>query len=237
MVLVPAGGFWMGCNGVRDSSCFDDEEPQHAVCLDAFEIDETEVTVAQYAACVDDGGCMNAGDTSEFCNSGESGRSDHPINCVDWDQAKAYCEWAGKRLPTEAEWEKAARGGCELYGDDCKTAMPIYPWGDEEPKCDRATSSGCGDGTRPVWSTPHGASPYLAQDMAGNVWEWVADWNGSYDHGLAMNPSGPSSGAFRVVRGGSFAYGAPYLRASVRYDFSPGYSYGYLGFRCARSVP
>jgi formylglycine-generating enzyme required for sulfatase activity len=227
MVLVPAGGFWMGCNGVRDSSCFDDEEPQHAVCLDAFEIDETEVTVAQYAACVDDGGCMNAGDTSEFCNSGESGRSDHPINCVDWDQAKAYCEWAGKRLPTEAEWEKAAR-----YPDG-----RAYPWGLEYVSGYANVNEVAGkagphylERTTAVGMYPQGANPaHGAHDLSGNVWEWgLSKWAANYAFPEYNDPEG---NAVRVLRGGSWGYFQDYARAAYRYGYFPYRGDDNFGFR------
>src|SRR5262249_8244601 len=110
MVFVPAGEFFMGCNEKVDTECWDDEKPGRTVNLPAFAIDKTEVTVAEYKKCVDEGRCTRP-DTGSLCTWGKTGREQHPINCVDWNQAKAFCEWAEKRLPTEAEWEYTARAG------------------------------------------------------------------------------------------------------------------------------
>ncbi len=229
MVTVPAGLFRMGCSG-SDSSCAGDEKPVHEVFLDAFSIDKTEVTVDAYAACVSAGKCSNP-TTGVYCNWEVSGRGDHPINCVDWSQAVAYCAWAGGRLPTEAEWERAARG----------TDGRVYPWGNEKATCQRAVmydgGDGCGkDRTFPVGSKPRGASPSGALDMAGNVWEWVSDRYDSnyYKSSPSRNPRGPSSGSFRVKRGGSFDYVASLVRAGYRSYDAPSRRGGYLGFRCAR---
>jgi formylglycine-generating enzyme required for sulfatase activity len=217
MVRVPAGEFHYGCNASVDSQCDDDEKPGKRVTLPAFTIDKTEVTVSAYEACVNAGACTKP-NTGTYCNWGKSGRGDHPINCVDWNQAKAYCSWAGKRLPTEQEWEKAARG----------TDGRKYPWGNQSASCARAVmndgGTGCGDNkTWPVGSKPSGASPYGAQDMAGNVWEWTSDWYDSKKKG-------------RVLRGGSWYGGAWFVRASNRYRRGPSaryYNDGY-GFRCAQ---
>ena len=233
MVEVPAGAFWMGCNAAVDTECDSDEKPQHQVTLSAYLIDATEVTVAAYAACVQAGACTEP-DTGGYCNWGAADRAEHPVNCVDWDQAGAYCAWAEKRLPTEAEWEKAARG----------TDGAVYPWGNGAASCtlavyDDGSENGCGTGgTLPVGSRPAGASPYGALDMAGNVWEWVSDWFGGsyYDTSPSKNPDGPVSGSDRVIRGGGFYYGAAYLRASSRHGNSPGDPNGHFGFRCARSI-
>ena len=189
MVLVPAGEFWMGCSR-RDSSCDGDEKPGRKVYLDAFEIDRTEGTVAQYRACVEAGRCPHP-QTDEYRNWGKSGRDDHPINGVSWSDANTYCRWAGKQLPTEAQWEKAARG----------TDGRVYPWGDEKASCRYAVmddgGSGCRTfGTMPVGSKPAGASPYGALDMAGNVLEWTADWYAKHYYGKASsrNPPGAAGG-------------------------------------------
>jgi len=226
MVLVPAGSFWMGC-APHDTTCSKDEKPRHRVTLDAFYIDKTETTVSAYRKCVSAGSCT-AADTGKYCNWNKSGRDSHPINCVDWDQAAAYCSWAKKRLPTEAEWEKAARG----------TDGRLYPWGNSSP-----SGKACWDrwksklGTCRVGSFGSGASAYGALDMAGNVWEWTSDW---YDKGYyaklpGRNPTGPSGGSDRVSRGGSWYYGsANYLRASYRSGVGPGSRLSNLGFRCAR---
>ncbi len=245
MVKVYAGDFMMGCNSRVDSLCDTDEKPYHKVYLDAFYIDKYEVTVEEYGECVHSGKCSQPRSRSDNknCNWGYSGRGNHPINCVDWNQAKAYCEYAGKRLPTEAEWEKAARG----------TDGRKYPWGNEKASrnyavmddgCDYAVmvdggNNSCGKvRTWPVGSKPKGASPYGAMDMAGNVYEWTADWHDSkyYSSSPNRNPTGPSSGLVRVVRGGSWFLTFSLLRSSARDYSGPGYGiYGYgVGFRCAR---
>ena len=222
-VEVPAGSFWMGC-APSDTSCDGDESPYHEVTLDAFLIDATEVTVSAYGECVSAGPCAAPGASAD-CNWGVSGRENHPVNCVDWYEADAYCAWAGKRLPTEAEWEKAARG----------TDERIYPWGNTPPDCTLAQMGGCASGTIEVGSLPAGGSPYGVLDMSGNVWEWVSDWY-AYDYYSSSpgdSPTGPVSGSDRLIRGGSRDNDAPYLRASVRGDAEPSYSGSGLGFRCA----
>ncbi len=242
MVYVPAGEFPMGSTDT-DSAADDDEKPQHKVYLDAFWIDRTEVSNAQFRNCVEDGDCQ----APTTCNWGDptysdEDKADHPVVCVNWYNAAAYCAWAGARLPTEAEWEKAARG----------TDGRIYPWGDAfdgtklnfcDLNCelDRKDSN-VDDGyarTAPVGSYPAGASPYGALDMAGNVWEWVADRYGwdYYAHSPARNPQGPDAGSGRVVCGGSWSSNERYVRAANRDDGGPSYADGLIGFRCARSAP
>jgi len=248
MLTVPAGGFWMGCNAEVDTMCVMDpayhagEYPYHDVYLDTFKIDETEVTMGQYSACVESGLCEEPQFLSEWCNYGEVGKEEHPVDCVNWHQAKSFCEAAGKRLCTEAEWEKAARGGCSVYpGEDCQSAMPVYPWGDDPGGCDTAVANvgggiGCGTGsTMLVGSKPQGASPYGALDMSGNVTEWVADWYDDeyYEVSPGSNPQGPPSGTFRSGRGGNFGdYYGGYLRASARWAGLPDFGSQYVGFRC-----
>ncbi len=236
MVLVPAGEFGMGC-APYNHSCKKDEKPRHMVYLDAFYIDKTEVTVDQYVACVKDGQCTASG-TGRRCNYDKSGAGGYPINCVDWNQANAFCRWAKKRLPTEAQWEKAARG----------TDDRMYPWGNQKATCSHAVmdnpdfpayrSDGCGrDMSWPVGSRPAGASPYGALDMAGNLSEWVADYydEGYYENSAERNPTGPSSGSTRVLRGGGYIYWeAPIFRATNRFPNAPGEAKAYWGFRCAR---
>ncbi len=245
-VYVPAGEFWMGCNAAVDSDCQSGELPQHPVEVGSFEMDRTEVTAAAYKAC---GSCTAPATTGgSYGTYDPAGKQQHPINYVDWTQSKTYCEsrGAGWRLCTEAEWEKGARGGCSLYcgaGDDacCKAAMPKYPWGNAEPACgnDLAWFNHCGGNTtQPVGTLPDGASPYGAYDLAGNVWEWVQDlWHDSYTGAPSTGyPAWETpSGSARVVRGGSFAFSAVYVRAGYRYHFSPGDAYYDLGFRCCRS--
>lgn len=231
MVFVPAGEFLRGSDDGES-----DEKPTRQVYVDAFAIDRTEVTVDAYAACVRAGACSKPSCSSPDANWGVAGRGQHPVNCVDWTQADTYCRWAGKRLPTEAEWEKAARG----------TDGRTYPWGNQAPSCRYAVMNdggkGCGEErTWAVGSKPAGASPYGALDMSGNVWEWVSDGYSSSAYAgaaSARNPKGPSSGSLRVFRGGSFGVGdAAALRAAYRLYVAPSYAGDYLGFRCARSMP
>jgi formylglycine-generating enzyme required for sulfatase activity len=227
MVYVPAGNFIMGS---PDNAGFDDEHPQHVVYLDSFWIDKTEVTNRMYDLCVRAGGCTEPHDNGSFTHSryyGSSEYDDYPVIYVDWDQANTYCAWAGGRLPTEAEWEKAARG----------TDGRTYPWGNNVPTCSLANFEGCASDTTAVGSYPAGASPYGALDMAGNVWQWVADWYGAsyYASSPAKNPTGPSSGTDRVVRGGSWYNVVHLASSSYRNWFYPyGWSSIAIGFRCSR---
>jgi len=263
MVEIPAGTFWMGCNNcagstVNDTACGSDEHPYHEVHLDGYEIAKTEVTADQYAACVSAGGCTAAG-TGSFATYQVSGKEEHPINYVTWFQVESYCLWAGKELCTEAQWEKGARGGCEHNGgtSNCKADSRKYPWGNAAPTCDLAAFAGCPGDTQPVCSlSPAGDSPYGLCDTAGNVYEWVADWyqkdyycdgdgatGDEYCTECGSWPDSPNAwnnphcnigGSYRVVRGGSFAYGVVYLRVSYRYFYYPSVSL-YFGGRCCRS--
>ena len=222
-VFVPAGPFTMGSDN-GDS----DERPVHTVTLDAYWIDQTEVTNSMYASCVAAAACQPPGDSSSYTRSsyyGDVSYADYPVIYVSWKDAYAYCEWAERRLPTEAEWEKAARG------TDART----YPWG-EDVSCDQANYFSCvGDTTR-VGSYATGASPYRALDMAGNVWEWVADWYDSryYESSPNRNPPGPASGQYRVLRGGSWDYYGNLIRASFRSNVNPTNRNSNVGFRCAQ---
>ncbi|HSA33010.1 MAG TPA: formylglycine-generating enzyme family protein [bacterium] len=248
MVEVPAGEFWMGCNEAVDDQCEGDESPYHAVTLSAYKIGKYEVTVGEYQQCVTNGTCNNSNENEPhyytntdipYCNLGAPDRDNHPMNCLSWYGAKAYCEWIGGRLPTEAEWEKAARG----------TDGRKYPWGDTPAvSCDYAVmddddagGEGCGtDGTMPVGSKPNGVSPYGAHDMIGNVWEWVNDRYDEdyYTSSPTNNPTGPETGDGRVMRGGSWRHDLViyliYLRASSRVDVGEGSIADYFGFRCAK---
>lgn len=232
MVHVPAGSFRMGSESGED-----DEKPVHEVYVSDFFIDTYEVTVSEYAACMRAGGCSEPKGTHEdypYNNYGAPGSEKHPINGVDWDQAVAYCKWAGKRLPTEAEWEKAARG----------TDGRKYPWGNEEVSCRYAVMRddglvGCGkDRTWEVGSKPAGMSPYGAHDMVGNVWEWVSDWYDEdyYASSPAHDPKGPARSYSKVLRGGGQFSSADFLCGFCRSEFMPHYANSSHGFRCARSL-
>jgi formylglycine-generating enzyme required for sulfatase activity len=221
MVLVPAGEFTMGENAGT-----------HRVYLDAFWMDKYEVTAARYASFLQATGHKSPA----YWNEVNLGRqSDRPVVGVDWHDAEAYCRWAGKRLPTEAEWEKAARGPTGY----------LYPWGNEEPSPVLANYDS--DGQRvwkgyatlaPVGSYEGGQSPYGIYDMAGNVWEWVADWydDGYYATSPDRNPKGPSSGWRKVVRGGSWYTIAPHVRSTYRLRHMPSHQTSLIGFRCSKDA-
>jgi formylglycine-generating enzyme required for sulfatase activity/serine/threonine protein kinase len=218
MVYIPAGEFLMGSTD-DDSNAVRDERPQHTVYLDAFWIDRTEVTNAQYASCVAAGACEQAGN---WDNSDLNG-PDQPVVNVSWYDAHAYAAWVGGRLPTEAEWEKAARGA----------SGRLYPWGPDLPDCNRAAYRDCVDNPVAVGSHPAGASPYGVLDMAGNVAEWVADWHlgDYYAQSPGRNPQGPDSGAFRVVRGGAYSDGQSFLRCAGRVSADPNFRVWPYGLR------
>ncbi len=229
-VAIPGGTFMMG-----SISGDADEVPVHQVDVPAFEMAKTEVTVAQYQACVDAVVCTEPNDytVDSYCNWGQAGREDHPVNCVDWFQAVDFCSWVGGRLPSEAEWEYAARGG----GQDI-----TYPWGDDPASCTYAVmfeggSSGCGMGrTWAVCSKTAGNTAQGLCDMAGNVWEWVQDWyhldyNGAPSDGSAWEIPSNSD---RVGRGGGFWHDAGGQRAAFRSYYVPSGRGGNIGFRCAR---
>ena len=223
MVLVPAGEFTMG-SPTGDP----DERPLHQVYLDSFLIDTYEVTVGQYAAFLQETGNHPPSDWKAMNQFSHQKR---PVSNVDWADAAAYCKWAGKRLPTEAEWEKAARG----------TDGRLYPWGNEPPTPRHANYEQAGSNSHgalaPVGSFEAGKSPYGLYDMAGNAWEWVSDW---YDHGYYQasqpkNPEGPPTGGFKVIRGGSWNSSSRVLRSSDRYWDPPSFRSQYFpGFRCVK---
>ncbi len=230
LVCVPAGDFLMGSTDA-DGNAYGDEMPQHTVYLDAYWIDQTEVTNAQYAQCVAAGVCRRPDSERSWTRSsyyGSSQYADFPVIEVSWDDAVDYCTWAGRQLPSEAQWEKAARG----------TDGRIYPWGNQAPNTNLLNYfNNLGD-TTAVGSYPDGASPYGALDMAGNVWEWTADWYDSDYYSSRTtwrNPAGPSSGDNRVLRGGSWNDSARAGRAALRGRVTPGSRASNLGFRCRLS--
>lgn len=219
MVLVPEGLFVMGWN-TGDS----DEQPPHQVFLSAYYIDQFEVTIRLYRRCVEADACEEPA-YAPNCNWDKDIDDTHPINCVNRQHALDYCAWAGLRLPTEAEWEKAARG----------TDGRIYPWG-YELAGDEANFRFIAGATEPVGSRPAGVSPYGAHDMAGNVWEWVSDWYGDtyYAESPRDNPQGPLRGEFGVLRGGSWWFEKESLPAANREAYDPRLTDIDIGIRCAR---
>jgi formylglycine-generating enzyme required for sulfatase activity len=228
MVQIPTGCFDMGdVYGGGEP----DEVPVHKVCISAFEMDEHEVMNEEYEACVVAGSCTAPSDSSSYTRPSYYGHyvyDDFPVIHVDWFQASAYCAWAGKRLPTEAEWEYAARGGLD---------GARYPWGNAITGTD-ANFLNSGDpwdnDTTPVEHFP--PNGYGLYDVAGNVWEWVNDWYRSdyYSVSPTNDPPGPASGTRRGMRGGSWYDIKDYLRVSHRGDYNPGSGNANLGFRCAR---
>jgi formylglycine-generating enzyme required for sulfatase activity len=229
MVAIPATTFVMGCNQALDGDCQTDELPAHMVGVSAFQIDREEVTQAAYAACIGAGTCTvpnNAGTCAGVFDP--QAHAAWPITCVSWDQADAFCRAAGKRLPTEAEWELAARG----------TDRRTYPWGETFPACALVNYNGAGgcDGMlHDVGSHASGVSTFGLLDMAGNASEWMADRYALdyYASSAMMDPQGPASGLEHVARGGSAASTlAGSVRASER---TPGAATAFQGFRCARS--
>jgi formylglycine-generating enzyme required for sulfatase activity len=255
MVRIPGGKFFMGAD---DGNA--DEKPAHQVTLSPFCMDRHEVTAFAYEACSNIGECQRAPIEvdwkgisprqvkvfSTLCNARRPDRGDHPINCVDFERAVRYCAYLHKRLPTEAEWEFAARGS-----DGRK-----YPWGDEEPDATRLNACGAEcvawgakngeplralyaaddgwQGTAPAGRFPSGASPFGILDIVGNVWEWTSDWDGSYEKDPQVDPAGPSSGTRRIVRGGAFNGGfASWVRPTQRYSDRPETRSHAYGFRCA----
>ena len=226
MRLVPAGFF------KRGSAQNPDEQPIEDIRLDAYYIDPFEVRIRDYKECVRLGKCTepkekSAGSIADYYDNEQF--ADHPVIHVTWEQASAYCVFRGKRLPTEAEWEKAARG----------LDQRSYPWGSDSPDCQKANSQNCPEkNTLAVTEIPGGVSPYQVFQMAGNVREWVSDFYAadSYATGSKSNPRGPASGQKRVIRGGSFLSAESALSSTRRDSGEPTESAADLGFRCARSL-
>lgn len=215
-VSVPAGTVRMGCDE-GDPMCAADAQPARDVTVTAFTIDATEVTEEAYAACVAAGACAAPG--------GEATDPSAPVRNVSWMDAVAYCGWAGGRLPTEAQWERAARGG----------EATRFPWGDALPDCDRAALSPCVSAPIAVGSLDN-ASEFGAIDLIGNVSEWVADFYQAdyYAAAPSTNPPGPAAGGERSVRGGSYLDTADSLAGYTRLHADPLHRDPDIGFRCAR---
>lgn len=233
---VPAGEFTMGARA-DDSLAPEDSKPQHQVYLDAFWIDRTEATNVNFQKCVDAGKCKprptlrgatGVASTKHLNYYYDSEFAGYPVLIYDAEDAAAYCAWSERRLPTEAEFEKAARG----------TTAAVYPWG-ETLGCDKASYLGCADDLTPVDMPQAGASPYGALNMAGNVWEWVADWYAAdyYAHAPQKNPTGPATGEYRVRRGGGWRSLSRHMRATTRASGEAHHYFdGQMGFRCAMSA-
>jgi formylglycine-generating enzyme required for sulfatase activity len=261
MTRIPAGQFFMGSD-LKEAR--DNEKPSHNVSVDSVCMDSYEVSAKKYKACSDQGKCRRAptevlwpkiakadiATYSPLCDGADPEKVDHPINCVTWEMADNYCKANDKRLPTEAEWEFATRG------PDGR----VYPWGDDPPTvqhlnaCDAqclawgkahkvemmALETG-DDGyatTAPVGKFPAGRSRFGPYDVVGNVWEWVADWDGPYTADAAQNPTGPATGERKVIRGGAWNGGdVNWLRPSYRYAQVPNAQSHGIGFRCVKSLP
>lgn len=216
MALIPAGEFTMGSDTNQIAA-----RPAHKVYLDNYYLDIYEVTNERFLECVEAGVCSGGGRTLR-----SSVWVGHPVLDVTWFQAVEYCEWRGARLPTEAEWEKAARG----------TDERLFPWGNQPVTCELARYGDCGWMTVSVGSHPLGVSPYGIYDMAGNAWEWTNDWYSMdyYKISPYENPQGPEqSTGWRSTRGGAWFYQAPLMTAVWRNQMAPSHHYQYIGFRCA----
>ncbi len=225
MVVIPAGLFTRG----TIAGGFD-EQPVKQVYLDAYAIDKYEVTNHQYAAFVAATNHRKAGPPSRYAKNMERMRGvNQPVVYVSWDDARAYCRWRGKRLPTEAEWEKAMRGGDKR----------LWPWGNElDPLASNwAVAKDGYDVTAPVGSFPRDVSPFGVADGAGNVMEWVADWYGEDVYGTAVdkNPKGPEFGTYKVLRGGAYTTSGTDVRVTSRSKMVPDFRDETIGFRCAVS--
>jgi formylglycine-generating enzyme required for sulfatase activity len=226
MAEIPAGEFAMGLDGMQ---ALDDERPKHRVWLPAYFIDLHEVTTAQYASFL---GATNRLVPWQWDSVDLTQHHDRPVIGVDWSDADAYCKWKGKRLPTEAEWEKSARG----------TDGRLYPWGNWVPSKALANFAlgarfSYSQVLMPVQSYEPGRSPYGLYQMAGNAWEWVQDWYAVnyYEASPEQNPQGPEQGQFKVLRGGSWSDLPKYLLTYGRFKLPPETRNSYTGFRCAKS--
>ena len=254
MIHVPGGTFQVGSTeaeiidaielcqqhyNICNRWYYERESPIHTVTLDKFWIDQTEVSNAQYRLCVEAGICVEP----IACKKGEPtfgdpNKSDHPVVCVNWEDASTYCDWVGSRLPTEAEWEYAFRG----------KERSIYPWGNAfdgtrlnycDQNCDQSHSDSRFDDsyahTAPVRSFSSGISWARVYNLSGNVSEWVSDWFGEYTDEAVTNPSGPSTGSKKMLKGCSWFFHPTYCRGALRASVDPNTRFDYLGFRCALS--
>ncbi len=245
-VTVSGGTFKMGCDKETEGTCPEDTVPLHEVELSGYEMDKFEVPVELYELCIAENICTNdnaeephyrTSSDSPNCNIGNPERKNHPANCVTWHGAKAYCEWLGKRLPTEAEWEYAAKSG----------KVQIYPWGNTpEASCDntvmKSSANGCGTNTTyPVGSRPSGASEQGIYDLSGNVAEYTADWYEKKFYSTdeasqkdTQGPAEPEKDKYKVIRGGSYIYGENHTRASFRSSAKLDDKAIDFGFRCVK---
>ena len=244
MVLIPEGVFTMGYKINNKNEWGDtDEEPVHKVFLKSYYLDRLEVSASQFSNFLN----LNLKKASLYFQTGSgvtikkvgclysprAGLNNYPANRVSWYGADAYCRWVNKRLPTEAEWEKSARG---IDGR-------IFPWGDEFPTNDKVTFRRKFNkigfkALEMVDSMPNGRSPYGVHHMAGNAWEWVSDWYEDiyYEKSPFENPKGPDSGVSKVLRGGNWYYKAYYMRTTYRFNEKPGVFKNWQGFRCAKDL-
>jgi formylglycine-generating enzyme required for sulfatase activity len=229
LIYIPGGAFRMGGNTDIDNFVEDIELPVHEVLISEFWIEETEVSNINYKQCVEAGSCSKPLATSSATRPNyyvDPEYDSYPVINVNYEQARTYCQWAGGRLPTEAEWEKAARFGGNL----------IYPWGFGPPSPENNNPNSInhsnifGD-TNPIFSLTF---PNLIHHLAGNVWEWVSDWHSGdyYSVSPESNPTGPETGTERVVRGGSWSSDPEFLRTTNRFSRDPENGYDNVGFRC-----
>ena len=243
-VFVAGGTFRMGCTSEQGSDCYNDESPVHRVTVSSFNMSKYEITHTQYAKFLNDQGVGSNGSyngreyidmDAEDCRMGyrsggfyvKGNYGEHPVTDVTWSGADAYARWAGGRLPTEAEWEYAARGGSrggnyKYSGSDNLDTVGWY-------------AKNSGGGTHPVGQKR--ANELGLYDMTGNVFEWCSDWYGSYSGSDQTNPTGPASGTYRLARGGSWYNGTRLSRIADRNDFSPDLSNSLTGFRVVFRVP
>ena len=240
MVTIPAGEYRMGCDGANpEEECFADELPLHTVYLDAYQIDKYEVTISEYRACVAAGACTAPSETRSRTHTDyyvNPVYREFPVIYVSWQESVDYCAWQGKRLPTEAEWEKAYRGTIDTRK---------WPWGDRYPDCSfmnhHTGLKYCEGDTTQVGSYPQGASPYGVMDMGGNVFEWVHDYYDPDYYAVSAyeNPQGSEIESWHVIRGGSYRPRIHYNRIAFRHFGHHGdaqFRNDQVGFRCARSI-